>query len=42
MIAAVVMVMMMGMLMMTSMISGGIGVDDDNDGMMPTFIDDQC
>ena len=41
MIAAVVMVMM-GMLMMTTMISGGIGVDDDNDGMMPTFIDDQC
>ena len=25
-----------------TMISGGIGVDDDNDGMMPTFIDDQC
>ena len=36
------MVMMMGMLMMTTMISGDIGVDDDNDGMMPTFIDDQC
>lgn len=37
------MVMMMGMLMMTTMISGGIGDgDDDNDGMMPTFIDDQC
>ena len=36
------MVMMMGMLMMTTMISGGIGVDDDNDGMMSTFIDDQC
>ena len=42
MIAVVVLVMMMGMLMMTTMISGGIGDGDDDYGMMPTFTDDQC
>ena len=36
------MVMIMVMLMMTTMISGGIGDGENDDGMMRTFIDDQC